>query len=368
MATEPVLKTVELKDLEGSTPSASATLKVMTNLLHRNEFRESVFQRDNNCCVICQAPSQDAHHILERRLWSDGGYYLDNGASLCAEHHLQAEKTLITVEEIIEACNIKKRILPEHLYEEYVYDKWGNIILPSGRRIIGELFFDESVQKVLKSANVLDQFDHRVKYQRTFHLPFSPCQNSDDKTLKDTSNFDNKEVVVTIKMDGENTTMYQDYIHARSLDSRNHPSRDWVKNLHSKICMDIPYSWRICGENLYAKHSIEYCNLISFFHVFSIWNEKNICLSWDDTLEWCDMIGLVPVTQIYRGKYDQDSISEAFDDYKKDHPGEVEGYVIRLSNAFSYAEFRSSIAKWVRPNHVQTHGHWMRTTITKNNL
>jgi len=38
-----------------------------------------------------------------------------------------------------------------------------------------------------------------------------------------------REVVVTEKMDGENTTMYCDNIHARSIDGRHHPSRDWVK-------------------------------------------------------------------------------------------------------------------------------------------
>lgn len=36
-------------------------------------------------------------------------------------------------------------------------------------------------------------------------------------------------VVITEKMDGENTTLYRDGLHARSLDSRHHPSRNWVK-------------------------------------------------------------------------------------------------------------------------------------------
>ena len=30
----------------------------------------------------------DAHHIMDRRLWKDGGYYLSNGAALCSKHHL----------------------------------------------------------------------------------------------------------------------------------------------------------------------------------------------------------------------------------------------------------------------------------------
>lgn len=48
-------------------------------LLSRDQFRELTFERDKHTCVFCDKPAQDAHHIIERRLWSDGGYYLDNG-------------------------------------------------------------------------------------------------------------------------------------------------------------------------------------------------------------------------------------------------------------------------------------------------
>lgn len=58
----------------------------------RDEFREKVFSRDNSLCVICGKPAKDAHHIIERRLFTDGGYYLDNGASLCETHHILAEQ------------------------------------------------------------------------------------------------------------------------------------------------------------------------------------------------------------------------------------------------------------------------------------
>ena len=52
-------------------------------LLSRDDFRELTFQRDGHRCVLCGAPAQDAHHIIERRLFPDGGYYLGNGASVC---------------------------------------------------------------------------------------------------------------------------------------------------------------------------------------------------------------------------------------------------------------------------------------------
>ncbi|MEO6049406.1 MAG: RNA ligase family protein [Candidatus Kapaibacterium sp.] len=63
--------------------------------------------------------------------------------------------------------------------------------------------------------------------------------------------------MVSVKLDSENTTMYSDYIHARSIDSDHHPSRDWVKKLHATMGYMIPEGWRVCGENLYAVHTLE---------------------------------------------------------------------------------------------------------------
>ena len=54
----------------------------MEILLTRDAFRNAVFERDGHLCVICKEPAIDVHHIIERRLFSDGGYYIDNGVSL----------------------------------------------------------------------------------------------------------------------------------------------------------------------------------------------------------------------------------------------------------------------------------------------
>lgn len=126
----------------------------MDILLSRDAFRESVFARDHYKCVFCDKDAVDAHHIIERRLWPDGGYYLNNGASVCAEHHLMCEKTNISVEDVRFAAGITSIIVPPHLYDDHIYDKWGNPILDDGSRGKGELFYDESVQKVLRDGNV----------------------------------------------------------------------------------------------------------------------------------------------------------------------------------------------------------------------
>lgn len=206
-----------------------------------------------------------------------------------------------------------------------------------------------------------------VKYPRTYHLPWSPGRTSDDKVLKDVSCFVGKEVIVLEKMDGENTTMYNDHIHARSINSKHHPSRDWVKQLHAEIRHDIPDNYRICGENLYAKHSIHYQNLPSYFMVFSVWEGSN-ALSWDDTVTWCQLLNLHHVPVIWRGLWDEKAVKQAFEDYTSKATDEVEGYVVRLAESFSIDTFRVSVAKYVRKDHVQTDDHWMHKDIICNRL
>ncbi len=246
----------------------------------RAEFREAVFARDNHSCVICRAAGQDAHHILERRLFSApaelGGYFLSNGATLCTVHHLQAEETTLSCEEVRLAAGITRTILPSYLYDDVRYDKWGNQIEPNGTRLRGELFYDESVQKILAQGG------------------------------------------------------------AR------------VKALHAQIRHDFPAGWRLCGENLYAKHSIFYNTLPSYFLLFSIWNERNECLSWNETEDWAEMLNLTLVPVLYRGVWDEKRIQTL---YQPRYEGsEMEGYVVRLARRFSYGEFRRSTAKFVRPN------------------
>lgn len=327
-----------------------------SQLLSRTTFRRLVFERDRGRCVICGAPGVDAHHIMERRLYPDGGYYLDNGATLCADCHIRAEMTLLSCDEIRAAAGITRIVLPPHLYRDERYDKWGDIILPNGTRLRGDLFYDGSVQKILGEGGVLGLFTERVRYPRTYHLPWSPGITGADRVLPDVSLFEGKRVIVTVKMDGEQTTMYNDYIHARSLEWTGHPSRSWVANLHGRVGWKIPHGWRVCGENLYAKHSIHYHHLPSYFLLFSIWNERNVCLAWDETVEWAALLDLPVVPVLFDGLWDEARIRSL---YSPTYGGdEMEGYVVRLADSFSYGAFRHSVAKYVRKGHDQTRPHW----------
>ena len=202
-----------------------------------------------------------------------------------------------------------------------------------------------------------------VKYPRTPHLPWSESVAKDDIRVVNTDVFVGKNIVVTEKMDGENTTLTRECCHARSLDSGRHESRSWIKALWQTIKFDIPAGWRICGENLYATHSIHYKNLKSYFMVFSIWDENNIALAWNDTIDICKSLNLEPVSVLWSGVYDEAMIKNIKIDFETQ-----EGYVIRNAEQFEFRNFTSNVAKFVRPNHVQTDIHWLNSKIIPNEL
>jgi hypothetical protein len=203
----------------------------------------------------------------------------------------------------------------------------------------------------------------RYKYPRTPHLPWSPGFSEDDLLLESFDGFGDQEIVITEKLDGENTTLYPDGLHARSVDSRHHPSRDWIKRLHGDIRHLIPAGFRICGENLFARHSIPYEGLRSYFYVFSIWDDRNVCLSWDETLEWSELLGLEVVPTLFRGRWDEAAARALTLDGDRQ-----EGYVVRAAAAFAYEDFARRVAKWVRAGHVQTDEHWMFAEVVPNRL
>lgn len=327
--------------------------------LSREDFRNLALKRDNYRCIFCnETKNLSVHHIVERRLFGAClGQHLSNGATVCEKHHILCEQTVISCEEVRDKIAVLKPVLPEYMYLDHQYTKWGDVILLNKTRMPGPLFYDESVQKILKEGNTLSLYTPYVKYPRTYHLPFTGHKTEDDKTFQNASEvFKDKEVVVTIKMDGENFTGYPDYCHARSIDGLPHDSRTWAKTFHfQNVAYNLPEGMRYCAENLYAKHSIHYQDLETYLYGFQVW-DKNTCLSWDETLEWFELLGITPVTVVYRGKYDEQIITQMFKQIVKEGH---EGLVVRLSDSFSYNEFRYSVGKLVRANHIADgSNHW----------
>lgn len=339
-------------------------------LLSREGFREATFSRDKHRCVICGRPASEgtlnAHHIIDRTLFSDGGYYVENGGSVCeAVCHMEAEKTLISVEDVREAAGISKFPMPEGFYPEDVIDKWGNYILPNKTRLRGPKFYEEPVQKVLAAAGLLDSFTHYVKYPQTKHLDFSPGVGNDDDIIRNMDELIGHECIVTIKMDGENFTMYNDYCHARSLDGRHHPSRNWATSFHAERAHNIPPLWRVVAENVYAQHSIRYENLPSFVLGISVWNEFNVAFGWDETLVYFELLNIIPVPTLWRGVLTKQKLIELAAGLDT---SVHEGFVVRRADAIPYSSFGRRVAKFVRKNHVKTSDHWMHAQIVPNKL
>ncbi|MCX5397535.1 RNA ligase family protein [Streptomyces sp. NBC_00102] len=205
----------------------------------------------------------------------------------------------------------------------------------------------------------------RTHYPRTPHLPWSPGATSDDVRVADLAALAGREVVVTEKLDGENTTLYADGLHARSLDSAHHPSRGWVKALQGRVASRIPAGWRVCGENMFARHSIPYDRLDGFFYGFSVWDGDR-CLGWDETTTFLRGLGIPTPPVLWRGAFDARA-EKALRKLTLD-TGRQEGYVVRPAEAFGAAEFGRSVAKWVRPGHVTTDTHWMHAAVVPNAL
>lgn len=205
----------------------------------------------------------------------------------------------------------------------------------------------------------------RTHYPRTPHLPWSPGATSDDVRLADLAGLTGSEAVVTEKLDGENTTLYADGLHARSLDSAHHPSRGWVKALQGRIGPRIPTGWRICGENMFARHSIPYEDLASHFYGFSVW-DGDVCLDWDLTVDFLRDLGIPTPPVLWRGVFDARA-EKALRALKPDTLRQ-EGYVVRPAESFPAAAFKRRVAKWVRPGHVTTDTHWMHAEVVENGL
>lgn len=200
----------------------------------------------------------------------------------------------------------------------------------------------------------------RSKYPRTYHLPWSPGVQSDDKVIESLDCFIGKEVVVTEKLDGENTTLYPDYMHARSIDSRHNFTRDWVKRMHCGLKTDIPEGMRFCGENMWAEHAIRYEDnrLSGYFYLYSVW-DQDLCLSYE-YVELCAEACDLPTPQkLYQGVYSEDVLRQIS---SKLDLSKIEGYVVRSVGEFKEEDFHLNVAKFVRPNHVQQNAeHWLKS-------
>lgn len=211
----------------------------------------------------------------------------------------------------------------------------------------------------------------RIKYPRTPHLPESPKRGADDLVLDSATHFEGKQVVVAEKLDGESWTGYADGSHARSPDARDRSetmrlSRDWVRRLHGQFAHELPPGFRVCGENMGGRHTVAYDKLPSLLMVYSIWNERNEALSWTETEEWCELLGLQTVPVLYRGVWDREAVLACGN--TPQYSEISEGFVVRLADGFAYEDFGRSIAKYVNSSFEIPSEHWTSSAFTPNGI
>lgn len=337
---------------------------------NRKSFRQAVFSRDDHTCIVpwCQNTAVDAHHILERELWSNGGYTPQNGVSVCERHHKRAEDDLIPPQAFYNWAGIEDPPLPNSV-ETIDVDKWGNEL-------------DTPPHEELRDYH---------KYPSTRHLPYSHVEDRDDTRHQTLDKFVGVPLVCTVKMDGSNAMLVKDMdepVRSRRGRDATHDSFDQLKQLYweKNVYDALPSHLQIFGEWLYAKHSIHYgcdgscpdeCDkrnqgpaLDDYFQVFGVFNTKwNLWLSWDAVEYWANEIGFSTTPVVFTNKT-FDRVDQIYDLYST---GEQlvqeghEGFVIRSQYPFHYGQFGQRLGKYVRENHVQTDDHWAHTEIVQNN-
>jgi hypothetical protein len=128
------------------------------------------------------------------------------------------------------------------------------------------------------------------------------------------------------------------------------------------------------GENVFAMHSVMYQALPAWFVVFAVVDEAGLCLAWDDTKEWTSLVKkaagvdrLETVPELYVGFWNEDAVRSLCTGVSR-FGGTQEGYVVRLARGFAYARFSECVAKFVRPDHVQTASDWRHRPVVPNQL
>jgi hypothetical protein len=226
-------------------------------ILSRDEFRESVLKRDNYKCVACGLPATAVHHIIDRSLFPDGGYYLDNGASLCDSCHIKAEKGILTCVEIRRLAGISEIVLPDAFDSTMSWDKWGHEIVE----------------------------ERLYKYPRTRHVISSGLQKNDEDDYATIEELKDKHLVIEEKIDGGNTAV--SFMDAElKLQCRGHflgYGNDWPEFDQFKVWSNtwqeqffdiLEDRYIMYGEWISGFHSVFYDLLPHYFMEFDIYDKK----------------------------------------------------------------------------------------------
>lgn len=210
------------------------------------------------------------------------------------------------------------------------------------------------------------------KYPRTLHWYNSQTVHSDDRYHTRPAYFVGREVIITEKLDGGNTCLFNGEVFARSTNQPSHAG--WMAMVRKH------HAWKtqrddvaFYGEDLFGIHSIEYDPMpeMQTFRLFAALYlntaqplRPGLFADWDQVVTHADELGFPRVPVLYRGIFPAVSaITQWFDTYINQPSqlgGACEGFVMRVADSFLSTEFSQNVCKYVRANHVQTDEHWTR--------
>lgn len=217
--------------------------------------------------------------------------------------------------------------------------------------------------------------EHPPKYPSTPHWPDSESVHRDDSYHTEPEIFVNRPVVITEKLDGGNTCLWNGEVYARSTTA---PSRaGWmamVRKHHAWKTADPTLNpFTFYGEDIYGVHSIEYDAVPEdeTFRLFAVRQHgsepdgsQDVILNWNTIVREAQKLGFPLVPVVFQGRFQ--SIQEITEFFRQELQkpsalgGPREGFVMRSVHGFFIPEFPTYICKYVRPNHVQTDEHWTR--------
>ena len=202
------------------------------------------------------------------------------------------------------------------------------------------------------------------KYPRTSHLFFSPGASSDDKIATSISSLIGIDIVITEKLDGENTGITNKGVYARSHAAfTTSPWSVQVRMIQNRIKNDLSDDVFLFGENMEGIHSIEYKNLDSYFYIFGV-RDNNVWIPWESVEEYSYLLDIPTVPVLFKGIANNEKelkeITESLVKGESKLGGHIEGIVVRNADMFHNDDFSTNVMKWVRKGHVKTDEHWTR--------
>lgn len=208
-----------------------------------------------------------------------------------------------------------------------------------------------------------------TKYPRTYHFPFSPGLQNDDRRVEEGwfEHIKGKPLVLTEKLDGQNCYLSKYGVYARSHAApTEHP---WDINLiqkggmYDQIKNLLGEEEGIYGENLYAIHSIEYENLPSYFFMFAARDNEKF-YSHEEFLEMSELLNIptVPILEIKTFETEKELEERILYWMSKGSAfgSTIEGIVVKNIESFPIEEFNKNVIKYVRKGHVQTDQFWAK--------